>query len=43
MFFKHKEIIAELKTIETKLDQLIAMKKAERLKTATKTTNKGDK
>ena len=43
MIFKDKEIIAELKTIESKLDQLIAMKKADRLKTATKTTNKGDK
>lgn len=42
MIFKDKDIIYELKTIESKLDQLIAMKKAERMKTATKTTNKGD-
>ena len=43
MIFKDKEIIAELKTIEGKLDQLIAMKKADRLKAVTKTTNKGDR
>jgi hypothetical protein len=43
MIFKDKNIIYELKTIESKLDQLIAIKKAERMKTATKLNGKEDK
>ena len=39
--FMYKKIIYELKTIETKLDQLIALKRADRIKDATKP--KGDK
>ena len=43
MIFKDKDIIYELKTIESKLDKLIALKKAERMKTATKPNGKEDK
>ena len=34
MIFNDKEIISELKIIEAKLDQLVAMKKSEKINTA---------
>ena len=36
MIFKDKEIVSRLDTLDRKLDQLIAMRKADRIKEASK-------
>lgn len=42
MIFKDKEIINLLKAIDRKLDVVIAMKKTDRIKQASRSKKKGD-
>lgn len=42
MIFKDKEVLALLKTIDRKLDTIIAMKKTDRIKEASRSKRKGD-
>lgn len=42
MIFKDKEVLALLKTIDRKLDIIIAMKKTDRIKEASRSKRKGD-
>lgn len=42
MIFKDKEVLALLKTIDRKLDIIIAMKKTDKIKQASRSKRKGD-
>lgn len=42
MIFKDKEVLALLKTIDRKLDVVIAMKKTDRIKQASRSKKKGE-
>lgn len=42
MIFKDKEIISLLKAIDRKLDMVIAMKKSDKIKQASKNIKKGE-
>ena len=42
MIFKDKEVLTLLKTIDRKLDIIIAMKKTDRIKEASRSKRKGD-